>query len=61
MLTPSYTVFRELLYKDIKQYIDHCEIEQRDRMQNEIPDGLESYLRIRHHTSGVRAYGYITQ
>ncbi|KXX74688.1 Presilphiperfolan-8-beta-ol synthase [Madurella mycetomatis] len=54
-------VFREMFYKEIKQYIDHCEIEQRERMQNKVSDDLESYLRVRHHTSGVRMYGYITQ
>lgn len=46
---------------EIKQYIDHCEIEQRERMTGEISDDLESYLQVRHHTSAVRAYGFITQ
>ncbi|GAB1317187.1 Terpene synthase [Madurella fahalii] len=54
-------VFRELLYKEIKQYIDHCEIEQRERMESEMSEDLEAYLRVRHHTSAVRTYGYITQ
>ncbi|KAK0646810.1 isoprenoid synthase domain-containing protein [Cercophora newfieldiana] len=53
--------FREMFYAEIKQYIDHCEIEQTDRLSGEISDDLESYMQVRHHTSAVRAYGYITQ
>jgi len=61
MLTQFDPVFREMLYKEIKYYIDHCEIEQKERLAGEISDDLESYLQVRHHTSGVRLYGYITQ
>jgi len=54
-------VFREMFYVEIKQYIDHCEVEQTDRLSGRISDDLESYMQVRHHTSAVRAYGYITQ
>ncbi|KAK1753541.1 Presilphiperfolan-8-beta-ol synthase [Echria macrotheca] len=54
-------VFREMFWAEIKQYIDHCEIEQRERMTGEMADTLDGYLRIRHHTSAVRAYGFVTQ
>lgn len=61
MLTQSRPVFREMFYKEIKDYIDHCEIEQKERLTGEISDNFERYLQVRHHTSAVRAYGYITQ
>ncbi|KAK4447092.1 Presilphiperfolan-8-beta-ol synthase [Podospora aff. communis PSN243] len=54
-------IFREMFYAEIKQYIDHCEIEQTDRLSGEISDDFDTYMQVRHHTSAVRAYGYITQ
>jgi hypothetical protein len=61
MLTQSDLVFREMLYKEIQEYVDYCEIEQRDRLTGEISDDLESYMQVRHFTAGVRPFGYITQ
>ncbi|KAK3373659.1 isoprenoid synthase domain-containing protein [Lasiosphaeria ovina] len=53
--------FRELLHRDIESYLDHCAMEQRERMTGEMPDSLESYLRVRHHTSGIRCCGFLVQ
>ncbi|KAK3367964.1 isoprenoid synthase domain-containing protein [Podospora didyma] len=54
-------VFRELLHKEIKLYIKHCETEQKERLNGELSKNLEQYMQLRHWTSAVRPYGYITQ
>ncbi|KAK0732282.1 isoprenoid synthase domain-containing protein [Lasiosphaeris hirsuta] len=53
--------FRWGLYKEIEDYICGCEAEQKERLAGEMAGDLESYLRVRRSTSGVRHYGYITQ
>jgi hypothetical protein len=53
--------FREGLAKEIQDYLDHCGIEQRERLTGETSPDVDSYLRIRYYTSAVRLYCYITQ
>ncbi|KAK5653827.1 hypothetical protein OQA88_7986 [Cercophora sp. LCS_1] len=53
--------FRERFAKEIQDYLDHCEIEQRERLTGETSPDVDSYLRIRYYTSAVRLYCYITQ
>ncbi|KAK3356594.1 isoprenoid synthase domain-containing protein [Lasiosphaeria hispida] len=53
--------FREGLAKELKDYFDHCEIEQKERLTGKTSVDFDSYVAIRYYTSAVRIYCYITQ
>ena len=53
-------VFRERLANEIKEYLEHCEIEQRERLTGETSPDFETYVALRCYTSAVRIYCYIT-
>jgi hypothetical protein len=45
----------------MRSYLDHCRIEQKQRLAGETAPDFETYLEIRIYTSAVRVYCYITQ
>ncbi|KAK3393508.1 isoprenoid synthase domain-containing protein [Podospora didyma] len=57
----SSKAFREMFHRDIQLYLEHCEIEQRERMTGQIPPDMDNYMRVRHYTSGFRTCGYLAQ
>ena len=58
---PVIAAFREGLAREIRDYLDHCEIEQKERLTGKTSPNFESYVAIRFYTSAVRMYCYITQ
>jgi len=54
-------VFRERFWQELKDYLDHSEIKQRERLTGQFSDSFESYVAIRSYTSAVPVYCFITQ
>ena len=61
LLTPYTPAFREGIAKEIGNYLDHCKIEQKQRLTGETAPDFGTYMATRLYTSAVRVYCYITQ
>ena len=61
LLTYYFSAFREGIAKEIGDYLNHCEVEQKERLAGETAPDFETYVAVRLYTSAVRVYCYITQ
>ena len=57
----TYAAFREMFWKELKNYFEHVDIEQRERLDGKLADGYDSYMSIRRYTTAVLVFCYVTQ
>jgi hypothetical protein len=50
-----------MFWKELKNYFDHVEIEQRERLEGKFADSYDGYMKIRLYTTAVPVFCYVTQ